>query len=186
MDELEDIPEISEEYVHAPCNAPKKRKRDKPPPPPKRTLQKKPKKADLVARYLNNFDSSKEIPPTEDDLKSYSIAKLETLCLIQEKHATHKIQPGNLAHSVISFVSQVLDGLAGTGDEITKLNAADEELTRCVGEQMGKFSTFLDSRVKIASHITLNSGRAIMKKRKLNVEKENAKECVTDSTPGPS
>jgi hypothetical protein len=123
---------------------------------------------------LNNFDSSKETPPTEDDLKSYSIVKLQSVCLLQEKHATHKIQPGNLAHSVISFVSQVLDTMCQTGDEITKLNTADEEFTRCVGEQMGKTSTFLDSKVKIASHITLNSGRAIMKKRKLNVEKENA------------
>jgi hypothetical protein len=170
MDELEDIPEISEEFMQQqqPVTSPQKRKRPtEKPPPPKRTLQKKPKKAELVARYLNNFDSSKETPPTEDDLKSYSIVKLETLCTIQEKHATHRIQPGNLAHSVITFVSQVLDTMCQTGDEITALNTADEELTRCVGEQIGKLSTFLDSKVKIASRLTLNPGRAIMKKRKL-------------------
>jgi len=78
MDELEELPTIIESslLVHTPAvvepiSNTKKRKT-----PEKKT---KSKKADLIKRYLNNFDASKEKPPTDEEIKSMSVVKLETL-----------------------------------------------------------------------------------------------------------
>jgi hypothetical protein len=84
------------------------------------------------------------------------------------------LQPSGLAETLIGFVSQCLDFLAQTDGEITRLNDEDEELRRCVSEELGSLATYLNHKVKIASHVALNSGRAIVKKRKLMpAEKEN-------------
>jgi hypothetical protein len=183
MDELEHLPEIKQDVV-LPISAPsntvmpdtksgKKRKR------PPATKKKKPRKPELVKRYLENFDSSKHTPPTEDELKNITVAKLETLCTIQEKQQTHKLQPSGLAETLIGFVSQCLDFLAQTDNEITRLNQEDEELKRCVSEELGSLATYLNNKVKIASHVALNSGRAIVKKRKLMPEKQKTNEQGT-------
>jgi hypothetical protein len=106
-----------------------------------------------------------------------TVAKLETLCTIQEKQQTHKLQPSGLAETLIGFVSQCLDFLAQTDGEITRLNDEDEELRRCVSAELGSLATYLNNKVKIASHVALNSGRAIVKKRKLSPpEKETENE----------
>ncbi len=171
MDELEQIPEIDESAVLSTpvdthdsvvVSSTKKRKRAAAP-----KKKKKARKPELVKRYLDNFDSSKQVPPTEDELKSMSVAKLETLCCLQEKQQTHKLQPSGLAETLIGFVSQCLDFLAQTDGEITRLNEDDQELKRCVSEELGSLATYLNNKVKIASHVALNSGRAIVKKRKL-------------------
>ena len=177
MNELEEIPEVEINDV-TPAVAEvadvlpvRKGKRKREAPKPAKKLG---KKAQLVKRYLDNFDSSKQEPPTESEVKSMSVAKLETLCTLQEKQQTHAIQPGGLAASLIGFVSNVLDFLARTDGEITRLNEEDQELKRCVTEELGALATFLNNKVKIASHVALNSGRAIVKKRKLTppVEKQ--------------
>ena len=176
MDELDDLPLIVEQEEQA-CEveqelsavpSTKKKKRKKP------AVTKKPKKAVLLKRYLDNFDSSKQQPPTESDLKSMTVAKLETLCCLQQKQAAHNLQPSGLADSLIGFVSQCLDFVAQTDNEITRLNSEDEELKRAVSEELGNLATFINNKVKIASHLALNSGRAVVKKRKLG--KKNAKD----------
>jgi hypothetical protein len=183
MDELENIPELADDLilsVPVPVDdvvsdtksTTKKRKRSV----ATAKKKKKPRKPELVKRYLDNFDSSKEVPPTEHELKSMTVAKLETLCTIQEKQQTHKLQPSGLAETLIGFVSQCLDFLAQTDGEITRLNDADEELRRCVSEELGSLATYLNNKVKIASHVALNSGRAIVKKRKLSPEKQTENE----------
>jgi hypothetical protein len=175
MDELDDLPKIldgeftiptiatSVQPISTPTSTKKRKK-------PDRTTS-KPKKADLVKRYLQNLDSTKEVPPTDAEIKSMSVAKLETLCTIQEKQSTHKMQPSGLAESLIGFVSQCLDFVAQTDNEISRMNSEDSELLRCVTEELGSIATYLNNKIKIASHVVLNSGRAIVKKRKL--EKEN-------------
>jgi hypothetical protein len=174
MDELDDLPKIldaTEFIIPAsttsvqPVSTPTITKKRKKP------TTSKSKKADLVKRYLQNLDSTKEAPPTDAELKSFSVAKLETLCTIQEKQSTHKLQPSGLAESLIGFVSQCLDFVAQTDNEICRLNSEDTELLRCVSEELGSIATYLNNKIKIASHVCLNSGRAIVKKRKL--EKEN-------------
>ena len=105
-----------------------------------------------------------------------TVAKLTTLCTIQEKQQTHKLQPSGLAQISINFVSQCLDFLAQTDGEITRLNGEDEELRRCVSEELGSLATYLNNKIKIGSHLALNSGRAIIKKRKLSPEKETQDE----------
>ena len=104
MDELDDLPTImeQEEEHELPPPEPKKQRKRKTP----GATAKKPKKAVLVKRYLDNFDSSKEKPPTEADLKAMTVAKLETLCTLQQKQATHNMQPSGLAVTLIGFVSQ--------------------------------------------------------------------------------
>ena len=176
MDELEQIPEIDDYAVlSTPTTThdavvPTSTKKRKAAPKKK----KKARKPELVKRYLDNFDSSKQVPPTEDELKSMTVAKLETLCTIQEKQQTHKLQPSCLAETLIGFVSQCLDFLAQTDGEIARLNEDDQELKRCVSEELGSLATYLNNKVKIASHVALNSGRAIVKKRKLmHPKKEN-------------
>jgi hypothetical protein len=167
MDELEPLFEVEE--VHAPTT--NKRKRTDVKPPVQQTKKpKKNKKADLVKRYLENFDSSKDKPPDAQEVKSMSISTLETLCTLQEKRSAHQLAPSGLADSVISFISLVLDGIAGT-TEISRLNSEDEELKRCVSEELGCLNTFLGNRLKIASHLTMNSAHAVVKKA---TEKQNA------------
>jgi len=185
MDELDELPTIMEqdeceviaeqELPPPPAAEAKKqpRKRKK----PAAATAKKPKKAVLVKRYLDNFDSSKQAPPSESDLKSMTVAKLETLCTLQQKHATHNMQPSGLAVTLIGFVSQCLDFLAQTDNEITRLNAEDEELKRAVSEELGNLATFLNNKVKIGSHLALNCGRAVVKKRKLGKKNESEEEC---------
>jgi hypothetical protein len=178
MDELEPLFEVEE--VRAPTTNKRKRTDVKPPPPPTKK-PKKNKKADLVKRYLENFDSSKEKPPDAQEVKSMSISTLETLCTLQEKRSAHQLAPSGLAESVISFISIVLDGIAGT-TEISRLNSEDAELKRCVSEELGCLNTFLGNRLKIASHITMNSAHAVVKKHA--TEKQNgkkAKESTTES-----
>jgi hypothetical protein len=168
MDELEPLFEVEEVRV------PNKRKRTdvKPAPPPtKKPKKNNNKKADLVKRYLQNFDSSKDIPPDAKEVKSMSIATLENLCTLQEKRSAHQLAPSGLAESVIGFISLVLDGIAGT-TEISRLNSEDEELKRCVSEELGCLNTFLGNRLKIASHLTMNSAHAVVKKHA--TEKQNA------------
>ena len=104
MNELEEIPGIADDVVfpvlessndtmsNAKSSTTKKRKRDVVA-PKKKTKKKPPRKPELVKRYLSNFDSSKATPPTEGELKSMTVAKLETLCSLQEKQQTHKLQP---------------------------------------------------------------------------------------------
>jgi hypothetical protein len=188
MDELEQIPEIDADFcVPVPTDnivedtksdtTNKKRKRA---PVATKKKKKKPRKPELVKRYLDNFDATKQTPPTEDQLKSMTVTKLETLCTIQEKQQTHKLQPSALAETLIGFVSQCLDFLAQTDGEISRLNEQDEELRRCVSEELGSLATYLNNKVKIASHVALNSGRAIVKKRKLMpAEKQSADESRT-------
>ena len=173
MDELEDIPEINADFCLPVPNDdivenPTTKKKRKRPTQTVKKKKKKPRKPELVKRYLDNFDSSKQTPPTEDELKGMTVAKLETLCTIQEKQQTHKLQPSALAETLIGFVSQCLDFLAQTDGEISRLNEQDEELRRCVSEELGSLATYLNNKVKIASHVALNSGRAIVKKRKLS------------------
>ena len=43
-------------------------------------------------------------------------------------------------------------------------------------KELGSLATYLNNKVKIASHVALNSGRAIVKKRKLSPEKETQDE----------
>ena len=176
MDELEPLFEVEE--VLAPTSNKRKRTEVKPPPTPTKK-PKKNKKADLVKRYLENFDSSKEKPPDAQEVKSMSIATLENLCTLQEKRSAHQLAPSGLADSVISFISLVLDGIAGTTD-ISRLNSEDEELKRCVSEELGCLNTFLGNRLKIASHITMNSAHAVVKK--LAKEKQNGKKEEESST----
>jgi hypothetical protein len=176
MDELEPLFEVEE------VRAPNKRKRtaEKPPAPPPTKKPKKNKKADFVKRYLENFDSSKEKPPDAQEVKSMSISTLETLCTLQEKRSAHQLAPSGLADSVISFISLILDGIAGTTD-ISRLNAEDEELKRCVSEELGCLNTFLGNRLKIASHLTINSAHAVVKKHA--TEKQNGKKSAEESSP---
>jgi hypothetical protein len=169
MDELEPLFEVEE--VLAPTSNKRKRIDVKPPPTPTKK-PKKNKKADLVKRYLENFDSSKEKPPDAQEVKSMSISTLENLCTLQEKRSAHQLAPSGLAESVISFISLVLDGIAGT-TEISRLNSEDEELKRCVSEELGCLNTFLGNRLKIASHLTMNSAHAVVKKHA--TEKQNGK-----------
>jgi hypothetical protein len=169
MDELEPLFEVAE--VLAPTSNKRKRTDVKPPPPPTQK-PKKNKKADLVKRYLQNFDSSKDKPPDANEVKSMSISTLETLCTLQEKRSAHQLAPSGLAESVISFISLVLDGIAGT-TEISRLNSEDAELKRCVSEELGCLNTFLGNRLKIASHLTMNSAHAVVKKHA--TEKQNGK-----------
>jgi hypothetical protein len=174
MDELEPLFEVEE------VRAPNKRKRtDVKPAPPPTKKPKKNKKADFVKRYLENFDSSKEKPPDAQEVKSMSISTLETLCTLQEKRSAHQLAPSGLAESVISFISLVLDGIAGT-TEISRLNSEDEELKRCVSEELGCLNNFLGNRLKIASHLTINSANAVVKK--LATEKQNGKKEEESST----
>jgi hypothetical protein len=170
MDELEPLFEVEE--VRAPTTNKRKRTDVKPPAPPSTKKPKKNKKADLVKRYLQNFDSSKEKPPDANEVKSMSISTLETLCTLQEKRSAHQLAPSGLAESVISFIPLVLDGIAGT-TEISRLNAEDAELKRCVAEELGCINTFLGNRLKIASHLTMNSAHAVVKKHA--TEKQNGK-----------
>jgi hypothetical protein len=189
MDELDELPTIMEqdeceivaeqELPAAPAKKQPPRKRKKP--AASTTTAKKPKKAVLVKRYLDNFDSSKQPPPSEADLKSMTVAKLETLCTLQQKQATHNMQPSGLAVTLIGFVSQCLDFLAQTDNEITRLNQEDEELKRAVSEELGNLATFLNNKVKIGSHLALNCGRAVVKKRKLGKKNESEEECVEAS-----
>jgi hypothetical protein len=200
MDELEQIPEIDDDVVfpvlessndtmsNAKSSTTKKRKRDVV--APKKKTKKKPRKPELVKRYLSNFDSSKATPPTEGELKSMTVAKLETLCSLQEKQQTHKLQPSGLAETLIGFLSTCLDFLAKTDGEITRLNAEDEELRRCVSEELGSLATYLNNKVKIASHVALNSGKAIVKKRRLSPpqakQKQNGKKTAESTQKGAS
>jgi hypothetical protein len=171
MDELEELPTVIESTLlaHTPAvqapviSSTKKRKK------PEKTT-KSSKKSDLVKRYLQNFDSCSEAPPSDAEIKAMSVVKLETLCTIQEKQATHKLQPSGLAEQLIGFVSQCLDFLAQTDDEISRLNAEDIELRKCVTEELGSLATYLNNKIKIASHVALNSGRAIVKKHKTGKE----------------
>jgi hypothetical protein len=176
MDELEQLPTVIEStllsHTHTPvvqASSSATKKRKKPEKTPKSS-----KKADLVKRYLQNFDSCSETPPSDAEIKNMSIVKLETLCTIQEKQATHKLQPSGLAEQLIGFVSQILDYVAQTDNEICRLNAEDIELRKCVTEELGSLATYLNNKIKIASHVALNSGRAIIKKQKTG--KENGTE----------
>jgi hypothetical protein len=178
MDELEPLFEVEE--VLAPTSNKRKRTDVKPPAPPPTKKPKKNKKTDLVKRYLQNFDSSKEKPPDSQEVKSMSIATLENLCTLQEKRSAHQLAPSGLAESVISFISLVLDGIAGT-TEISRLNSEDAELKRCVSEELGCLNTFLGNRLKIASHLTMNSAHAVVKKHAM--EKQNGKKSAEESSP---
>jgi hypothetical protein len=115
-----------------------------------------------------------------NDVKSMSIATLENLCTLQEKRSAHQLAPSGLSESVISFISLVLDGIAGT-TEISRLNSEDAELKRCVSEELGCLNTFLGNRLKIASHLTMNSAHAVVKK--LATEKQNEKKSAAESAP---
>jgi hypothetical protein len=184
MDELADIPEIDDALL---CPSPVDTVVPLSKPSTKRKRQstkkkKKPRKPELVKRYLDNFDSSKQTPPTEEELKGMTVAKLDTLCKLQEKQQTHKLQPSGLAETIIGFVSQCLDFLAQTDNEITRLNQEDAELRRCVSEELGSLATYLNNKVKIASHVALNSGRAIVKKRRLIPPKEKENGTETEQT----
>jgi hypothetical protein len=195
MDELDELPIIDSSEISTSARVllstkpdiattTKKRKREV------NTNKPKSKKADLVKRYLQNFDSSKEKPPTDDELKSMSVVKLETLCTIQEKQSTYKMQPAGLAESLIGFVSQCLDFVAQTDNEISRLNSEDDELRRCVAEELGSIATYLNNKIKIASHVALNSGRAIVTKKR-KYEKENVcdkggEKSITNSASKPT
>jgi hypothetical protein len=178
MDELE--PPFYVEEILAPTNK-RKRTAEKPPAPPPTKKPKQNKKADLVKRYLQNFDSSKEKPPDAQEVKSMSISTLENLCSLQEKRSAREIAPSGLAESLIGFISLVLDGVAGTNSEISRLNAEDAELKRCVAEELGCVSTFLGNRVKIISHVTVNSAHAVVKKHA--TEKEQNAKTSQESAP---
>jgi hypothetical protein len=176
MDELEELPVVeqhSEVVAEQELPSSKKRKRT--------AVKKPPKKAVLVKRYLDNLDSSKQSPPSEVDLKNMTVARLETLCTLQQKKATHNMQPSGLAVTLISFVSQCLDFVAQTDNEITRLNEEDEELKRAVSEELGSLATFLNNKVKIGSHLALNTGRAVVKKRKVG-KKNGAEEQPTQGS----
>jgi hypothetical protein len=184
MDELDELPTILDaapisvkSIPTIPTITTKKRKK------PEKKMAPKSKKADLVKRYLQNLDSRKELPPTDAEIKSMSVVTLERLCMLQEKQATHNLQPSGLAESLIGFVSQCLDFVAQTDNEISKLNSEDEELNRCVSEELGSIATYLNNKIKIASHVCLNSGRAIVKKRKLEKENGCREEQIESSSP---
>jgi hypothetical protein len=182
MDELEQIPEIDDVVIAEPAilNVAKTVEKKKKP-------VKKSKKADLVKRYLTNFDSSSEVPPTEAEVKAFTVAKLEMLCTLQQKQQTHKMKPSGLADTLIGFVSGIMDSLAQTDNEITRMNSEDQELKRCVSEELGSLATLLNNKVKIASHVVLNGGRAIVNKRKstASAEKQNVqrKKQATERPP---
>jgi hypothetical protein len=184
MNELEELPNIGDvpvidipnPVINSPVTKIKRTKKNK---------KKAPvisKKQQLVNRYLKNFDASKNVPPSEEEMKGYTVVKLQTLCTLQEKQQTHKMQPSGLAVSLIGFVSNILDFLAKTDNEITRLNAEDDELKRCVAEELGSLATYLNNKVKIASHLTLNTGRAVVKKRKYDQVKEKENDQVTNTS----
>ena len=51
-----------------------------------------------------------------------TVAKLETLCTLEQKVKTRNMKPSELAESLIGFVSQCLNFLARTDNGSTQLN----------------------------------------------------------------
>jgi hypothetical protein len=182
MDALEEIPTILETAVQSTqmvLNNNKKRKLPsaiKPPKQPKQSKQSE--KQRLVKRYLENFDSQTGTTPSHDEIKRMSTTQLkEKLKVIALKH-TVALKPTGLAERVISLVSVLLDTLLQTESEIQKLNESDDELRRAVQSELGSLATYLNNKVQIISHVALNTGKVVLKKRKIDkefVSKENGR-----------
>jgi hypothetical protein len=124
----------------------------------------------LVKRYLENFDSKNGVTPTQDEIKKMSTTQLkDRLKLIEVKH-TVALKPTGLAERVISLVSVLLDTLLQTESEIQKVNENDDELRRAVQSELGSLATYLNNKVQIMSHLALNTGKVVLKKRKIDKE----------------
>jgi superfamily I DNA and/or RNA helicase len=175
---LEEIPTIIESApTQMATNNATNKKRKLPATKPSKTKQSE--KQRLVQRYLENFDAKNGIAPTHDEVKRMSTLQLkDRLKLIEVKH-TVSLKPTGLAERVISLVSAVLDTLLQTESEIQKVNESDDELRRAVQSELGSLATYLNNKVQILSHVALNTGKVVLKKRKIDKEFLN-KEKDTD------
>jgi hypothetical protein len=178
MDELEEIPEILSTAVDMSIIPTKNRKS-----PEKTVVKAKAKQSEkqrLVERYLENFDASKGVSPTHEEVKRLSVSTLkERLKCIEIKQSV-SLQPTGLAERVISLVSVLLDTLLQTDSEIQKTNESDLELRRAVQSELGSLATYLNNKVQIASHLALNTGKVVLKKRKLDKDKDGLQDSIEE------
>jgi hypothetical protein len=176
MDALEEIPEIASAAVDMSIIPTKKRKS-----PEKPIVKvKQSEKQRLVKRYLDNFDASKTTPPSHEEVKRLSVSTLKERLKCIEIKQTASLEPTGLAERVIGLVSVLLDTLLQTESEIQKANESDLELRRAVQSELGSLATYLNNKVQIASHLALNTGKVVLKKRKLDNDKDEVEERIEE------